>query len=62
LCFLQLGTGWLTMPETGGQVFPVVISLADAGIIVGSVSILSLVFSYLPVYFLLQRNFGRISF
>ena len=62
LCFLQLGTGWLTMPETGGQVFPVVISVSDAAIIVGSVSVLSLVFSYLPVYFLLQRNFGRISF
>lgn len=62
ICFLQISTSVLTMPNSGGEPFPVDISFADGILIVFLVSLLSFLFSYLPVRYLLKKNFSQIRF
>jgi lipoprotein-releasing system permease protein len=62
ICFLQLKTSILTMPNSGGEPFPIDLSLSDGILIFSLVSVLSLFFSYLPVHFLLKKNFGHLRF
>jgi lipoprotein-releasing system permease protein len=62
ICLLQLNTSLLTMPNSGGEAFPIDLSLYDGVLIVFLVSLLSFLFSYLPVRFLLKRNFGHLQF
>jgi lipoprotein-releasing system permease protein len=62
ICITQLKTALLTMPNSGGEAFPIDLSLTDGLLIVFLVSLLSFLFSYLPVRFLLKRNFGHLSF
>lgn len=59
VCWLQLQFGLLTMPNSGGQAFPIGISPADGVIIIGSVLVLSLLFSYFPVKYLIYKNVSR---
>jgi lipoprotein-releasing system permease protein len=48
VCILQLTSEFLIIP--GANIpFPIVFTLSDFGLILGSVSILSFVFSYFPV-------------
>lgn len=62
ICILQLKTALLTMPNSGGEPFPIDLSLSDGLLIVFLVSMLSFLFSYLPVRFLIQKNFGHLRF
>jgi len=62
ICLAQLKWAILTMPNSGGEAFPIKISLADGVLIVVLVSILSFLFSYLPVRFLIKKNFGHLHF
>lgn len=62
ICILQLKTSLLTMPNSGGEAFPIDLSLSDGVLIVFLVSLLSFLFSFLPVRFLLKRNFGHLQF
>lgn len=60
ICFAQLQLGILTMPNSNGEAFPIVISLFDGVLILSLVSILSVLFSYLPVLYLVRSNLRRI--
>jgi lipoprotein-releasing system permease protein len=55
ICFLQLKFGLLTMPNSGGEAFPIALSLMDGLLILGLVSILSLAFSFFPVRLLMKK-------
>jgi len=62
ICLAQLKWAILTMPNSGGEAFPIKISLFDGVLIVVLVSLLSFLFSYLPVRFLIKKNFGHLHF
>lgn len=62
ICLSQLYFGWLVMPGTDGQTFPIVLSVFDGLIILLSVVSLSILFSYFPVRTLVKKNFGHIQF
>lgn len=62
ICLLQLKSALLTMPSSDGEPFPIQLSWSDGLLIVGSVTLLSFLFSYLPVYVLLKKNFGHLKF
>lgn len=56
ICFLQIQFELITMPNSGGEPFPIRISLKDGALIIFLVSILSLILSYLPVKYLIKKN------
>jgi lipoprotein-releasing system permease protein len=56
VCVLQLQFGLLEMPNSYGEIFPIVLTLADGLMILFLVSILSFFASYFPVKMLLKRN------
>ena len=62
ICLAQLKWAVLTMPNSGGEAFPIKLSIADGVLIVVLVSLLSFLFSYLPVRFLIKKNFGHLHF
>ncbi len=62
ICLVQLKWALLTMPNSGGEAFPIKISLSDGVLILVLVSLLSFLFSYLPVRFLIKKNFGHLHF
>ncbi|MFN5879335.1 MAG: ABC transporter permease [Flavobacteriales bacterium] len=62
ICLIQLKSALLTMPNSGGEPFPIDISFNDGLLIVFLVATLSFLFSYFPVRFLLRRNFGHLRF
>lgn len=62
ICLAQLKWAVLTMPNSGGEAFPIKLSLTDGLLIVALVSLLSFLFSYLPVRFLIKKNFGHLHF
>jgi lipoprotein-releasing system permease protein len=62
VCFVQIKWSILMMPGAAGLPFPVRLSVMDASVIIGLVTGLSLLFSYLPVRFLMRRNFEHITF
>lgn len=55
ICFLQLKLGLLTMPNSGGEAFPISLSLMDGLLILCLISILSLAFSFFPVRVLMKK-------
>ena len=57
ICLLQLKLELLTLPNTGGEVFPIRFSISDGILIFISVSLLSVLLSYLPVKYLVHRFF-----
>jgi lipoprotein-releasing system permease protein len=59
VCFSQVYGAFLEMPNSGGEAFPIVVSWIDAGLIFLIVAFLSVCFSYLPVKYLIKRNFKR---
>ena len=61
VCYLQIYSEMITMPNSGGQTFPIAISMKDGAIILSSVLLLSMVFSYFPVKFLIRRNFSDLA-
>jgi lipoprotein-releasing system permease protein len=56
ICLLQLQFGLLTMPNSYGEIFPIVLTPTDAFLILFLVSSLSFLASYFPVKMLLKRN------
>ncbi len=62
ICVLQLQTGILTMPNSNGEAFPILLKWADALTIIGSVSLIGFLFSYIPVFVLLKKNFGHLNY
>lgn len=56
ICFLQIKFSLITMPNSGGEPFPMRISFIDGGMIIFLVSILSIILSYLPVKYLIRKN------
>lgn len=55
MCFLQLKFELLTMPNSGGEAFPIALSIRDGVLIISLVSVLSVMFSYFPVKFLTRK-------
>lgn len=62
VCFAQIGFSPLQMPNSNGEAFPVVPTWVDGALILFLVTILSVVFSYLPVRYLIRKNFSEQSF
>jgi len=56
VCILQIEFDLITMPNSGGEPFPMKISWKDGALIVFLVSALSVVLSYLPVKYLIGKN------
>ena len=56
VCISQMQFDLITMPNSGGEAFPMNISISDGFLILSLVSILSILFSFLPVKYLIRRN------
>ena len=56
VCFLQIQFSLLEMPNAMGKAFPISFNLSDGLLIVGLVSGLSFITSFLPVWFLVYRS------
>jgi lipoprotein-releasing system permease protein len=56
VCLLQLQFSLLEMPNAMGKAFPISFSVSDGIMIVGLVSVLSLITSFVPVWFLVYRS------
>ena len=56
ICIVQMQFGVITMPNSGGESFPMNISLTDGVLILSLVSLLSILFSYFPVKYLIRKN------
>jgi lipoprotein-releasing system permease protein len=59
ICFVQLGGEVLQMPNSGGEPFPIQLTIKDGVLILLLVSGLSFLASYLPVKYLMRRNFEK---
>ena len=59
ICFIQINWSVLEMPNSGGAAFPIKIKFLDSLFIISMVCGLSLLASYLPVKYLLKRNFEK---
>lgn len=55
VCAYQLYSGVLTMPNSGGEAFPIALNLFDGLLILSLVGFLSLFFSYVPVRVLMKK-------
>lgn len=62
ICSVQIFGKVIEMPNSMGEAFPMSISIFDGVLIVFLVSILSLLASYLPVKYLIKKNFDKIDF
>ena len=58
ICLVQLYGNFLQMPNSGGESFPIKILFSDSILIFTMVTSLSLLASYLPVKYLIKRNFS----
>lgn len=56
ICFVQIYFSLVTMPNSAGEPFPINVTLSDGALILGLVSILSVLFSYFPVKYLIRKN------
>ncbi len=56
VCLLQINFDLITMPNSGGEPFPVALSFWDGILIFSLVSILSIILSFLPVKYLIHKN------
>lgn len=56
VCFLQLRYHLLLMPNSGGEPFPISVTLNDAFFILFMVVLLAVIFTVIPVRFLIKRN------
>jgi lipoprotein-releasing system permease protein len=62
ICFTQIYGNLLVMPNSGGEPFPMFLKFSDAFLILFLVTILSVLASYLPVKYLIKKNFSQIEF
>jgi ABC-type lipoprotein release transport system permease subunit len=56
VCISQIKLNLITMPNSGGEAFPMNISIWDGVLILSLVSALSILFSFLPVKYLIRKN------
>ena len=56
VCIAQLQLSLITMPNSNGEPFPISFSFLDGLMIFGLVALLSILFSYFPVKYLISRN------
>lgn len=56
ICVLQLKFSLITMPNSNGEPFPISFSFLDGLMIFGLVALLSVLFSYFPVKYLVRKN------
>lgn len=56
VCFSQLKFDLVVMPNSGGEPFPIEVTLSDGLLILSLVAFLSFIFSYLPVKYLIRKN------
>lgn len=61
ICFLQLQFSLLTMPNSAGEAFPIALSWLDGVFIISMVTILSVLFSYFPVKYLIYKNVKAVN-
>ncbi len=61
ICFIQLKFSLLTMPNSGGEAFPIALSWVDGILIISMVSVLSIMFSYFPVKYLIRKNVKSVT-
>jgi len=59
VCFFQVYSGILSMPNSGGEAFPIAMSYKDGLLILSLVCGLSLLFSYLPVKMMMKKHIGE---
>ncbi|MDP5098797.1 MAG: hypothetical protein NWQ27_02285 [Crocinitomicaceae bacterium] len=59
VCILQINFEFITMPNSGGEAFPMKLSFWDGTLILSLVVLLSVLFSYLPVKFLIHNNLKK---
>lgn len=62
VCLLQIKFELLSMPNSGGEAFPIGVNWRDGLMITTLVSALSIGFSYLPIRYLLKRKFPSGAF
>ena len=62
ICLIQIYGNILQMPNSGGESFPIKILISDSLLIFILVTSLSLLASYLPVKYLIKRNFSNQNF
>ena len=62
ICFAQIYGELLQMPNSGGESFPIKIKFLDSITIITLVCTLSFLASYLPVKYLMKRNFENQNF
>ncbi|MDA8648330.1 FtsX-like permease family protein, partial [bacterium] len=56
LCWAQIQFEFIKMPNTNGEAFPIGLSFVDGLLIFSLVYVLSIIFSYFPVKYLIRRN------
>lgn len=56
VCAAQMQFALIKMPNSGGEAFPIGLSVMDGLLIFALVSALSILFSYFPVAYLIRRN------
>lgn len=59
VCLAQIQFHLVSMPNSGGEPFPVHLSFGDGVMIVSLVSLLSILFSYFPVKYLIKKNLNK---
>ncbi len=62
ICFTQIYGNLLVMPNSGGEPFPMFLKYTDVVLILFLVTSLSILASFLPVKYLIKRNFNQIEF
>jgi len=56
ICLAQVYGAFLKMPNSGGEAFPIEFTVQDGLLIIGLVSVLSMLTSFLPVYYLVRKT------
>lgn len=56
ICFAQIKYALVTMPNSGGEAFPVSLNVGDGLLIFFLVAALSTLFSFMPVKYLIRKN------
>ncbi len=56
VCFAQIQFSLITMPNSAGEAFPMNVSFSDGVLILSLVCLLSIMFSYFPVKYLIRKN------
>ena len=59
VCLAQINFEFITMPNSGGEAFPMKLSFWDGTLILTLVVTLSVIFSFLPVKFLIHNNLKK---